>query len=812
MPVEVLEREDSLAELRRAVLAAADGHGSVVLVVGEAGIGKTSLIRAFAAEAGRRARLRLAACDDLRAPRTLGPLRDALALADTRDPFAALLEELANAPPTVLVVEDVHWADDATLDVLAYAARRIERLGAVLVLTFREDRVDALQRLLGIVAGVPHRRLALAPLTLAAVERLSAGRDADPAGIHRLTGGNPFFVSEVLAAPPGGGVPASVADAVLVRVARLGAACRDALDQLSVLPSPATADVLAFGLGALVEAETAGIVVAGPDGLGFRHEIARRAVEQSLPELRRRRLNAVVVRALRDSPHPDLARLMHHAAEAGDATTLLEFGPRAAREAAAAGSHRQALAHFEALLPYTDRLGARERAEVLDGYGWELYNAHRFNDAVHAGLAAAEGFAALGDDAALGRALAHLSRHLFMQGDTGEAERCIRRAVELLEHAGTVGDRAHALLYRGAILAMTGQTATAVAALEASRSLAARRPDLLALNLNYEGVARGDPARLRASITAARRAGEHEYEARGYTNLAEVLSLAGRLDELDACVREGLPFTEERGFWSHAYGLEVHRCVVLLRRGYWDDALAGLRALVERVEDPGMAYVYSVPWYGRLLARRGDPDAGPLLAEAWERASRQWLVIGLAYAGLASVEWAWLNGRADVARSVAADLQGRLPPPLRDELARYLARAGVPAPPPVAPAPADDPYERALELADLGDRESLLGALAVLEELRAEPAAESVRARLRARGVRFRRPRAQTRANPAGLTTRQLDVLALLEQGMTNADIAERLNLSVRTVDHHVAAVLGKLGVHSRREAGEAARRLGAPR
>ena len=124
---------------------------------------------------------------------------------------------------------------------------------------------------------------------------------------------------------------------------------------------------------------------------------------------------------------------------------------------------------------------------------------------------------------------------------------------------------------------------------------------------------------------AARAAGEHEYVARGYTNLAEVLSLAGPLDELDACVPEGLRFTQERGFWSHAYGLEVHRCVALLRRGHWDEALTGLRALVEREEDPGMAYVYSVPWYGRLLARRGDPTAGPLLATAWERASRQWL-------------------------------------------------------------------------------------------------------------------------------------------------------------------------------------------
>ena len=136
------------------------------------------------------------------------------------------------------------------------------------------------------------------------------------------------------------------------------------------------------------------------------------------------------------------------------------------------------------------------------------------------------------------------------------------------------------------------------------------------------------------------------------------------------------------------------------------------------------------------------------------------------------------------------------------------ARA-CPRAPPGAPAPAEDPYERALALADGGERESLLRALAILEELRAEPAAEQVRARLRARGVRFRRARPETRANPAGLTGRQLDVLALVAAGLTNAEIAERLDVSVRTVDHHVAAVLEKLGVHSRREAEQAARRLG---
>jgi DNA-binding CsgD family transcriptional regulator len=314
-------------------------------------------------------------------------------------------------------------------------------------------------------------------------------------------------------------------------------------------------------------------------------------------------------------------------------------------------------------------------------------------------------------------------------------------------------------------------------------------------------VARNDPAPLRASIEAARAAGHDEDTARGYTNLAEVLALTGATDELTACAHEGLEFTRERGFWSHAYILEAHRCIALLRRGAWDEALAGLQALVDSVEDAGTAGLYSLPWYGRLLARRGDPAAEPLLVESWERARWQDLVVGLAYAGIAYAEWAWLVGRPELAQAVADVALERLPPHPRDELARYLARAGLPAPPPQLPAPAGDPYEQALERADVE-------ALRTLETLRAEPAAEWLRERLRLRGVRLQRPRPETRANPAGLTARQLDVLALLGEGRTNAEIAAALHVSVRTVDHHVAAVLDKLGVRSRRDAAEAARRL----
>jgi ATP/maltotriose-dependent transcriptional regulator MalT len=839
MAERLLERDAPLGVLADAVADAGAGRGSTVLVSGEAGIGKTSLVRAFAEGAEGKARLLLGSCDDLMASRTLGPLRDAAlgtdgplaaALADDGPVdrvFGAVLEELAQERPSVLVVEDIHWADDATLDVLGFAARRVEPLGAVLVVTLRDDEIDPrhpLQRLLGALAGCPVHRVALPPLSPRAVRTLAAGTGRDAAALHALTRGNPFFVTEALTGPSEA-VPASVKDAVLARLRRLDGASREAVEQLSVVPShlqPELAEaVLGANAAALAEAEVVGLVEVRPEGLGFRHELARRAIEDSLPVIRRRALNQAVVEALRSQARPDRARVVHHAVEAGDIATLLDVGPSAAREAARAGSHRQALAHYESVVPHLDRLPPREQADVLDDYGWELYNAHRFREAVDAGREAARLYERLGQQVDLGLCLVRVSRHQFMAGETDAAEESAKRAVSILEGGGDNAQLAQASLCEGAILALTDDFERAVELLERARELAlgSQRPDLAALCLNYLGMARfecGEPdgiQHLRDSIAMGIEGGYHEITARGYTNLVELLLRAERLDELERTVAEGLAFAQERGFWSHAYNLEVHRCLLLLRRGDWRGAEDGLRELVDTVDDPGMLYAYSVPWLGRLLARRGDPRADDLLERAWQQAQRDRLLLGLAWAGIARAEWAWLAAAPAVAEQVGRVLLPRLEhpgtAPFRGELLRFMARAGVAAEPPSSP-PTGDPYEAALELAESGDAPAAAEAVRELEALGASASAHRVRERLRAMGAPVPRgPRAGTRANPAGLTERQLAVLELLREGMTNAEIAERLVVSVRTVDHHVAAVLGKLGVRSRRDAAAAAQELG---
>ena len=536
--------------------------------------------------------------------------------------------------------------------------------------------------------------------------------------------------------------------------------------------------------------------------------------------------------ALRARGGADRGRLLHHAAQAGDVETLLAEGPAAARQAARAGSHRQALAHFQAVVPHADRLALEERASFLNDYAWELYNAHQFRAAVETSHAAERLYREIGAPVPLALCLVRLSRHLFMTGATDAAEEAAQRAVVTLLDARDEPALAYATLYLGGILAQT-RPEFAGEVLERADALALRSqlPELAALCLNYLAIVRveaGEPDGLqtmRNSIALAQAGAHHEATARGYCNLAELLLRAGRLDELERCVREGLDFTRERGFWSHAYNLEVHRCVLLLRRGEWDPAAGGLRKLLDEVSDPGMMFAYSAPWLGRLLARRGDRSAGKLIADAWQHAQSGRLRIGLAYAGIARAEWAWLTGDIDAAREVAAVMLPRMREPGRRAVSRRAAALpasgrglevepfdGLPAgwdeglrgdwrAAAAAWRRAGDPYEAALEQLE-GDAESCAEAVITLERLEATAVLPFARDRLKAFGVSVPRgPRATTRAHPAGLTARQVAVLELLREGMTNAEIADRLVLSVRTVDHHVAAILSKLNVSSRREA-----------
>jgi DNA-binding CsgD family transcriptional regulator len=856
------ERDTELAALRAALAGAAAGEGSVAVVAGEAGIGKSSLLRAFLGGVPAGVRVLAGSCDDLLAARPLAPLREAVrgvagpladALADApadtdeHDVLDAAVAQLA-AGPTLLVVDDVQWADDATLDVLRHVARGIARLRALLVLAVRQEGLGPghpAQPLLGMLAGQPVTRLDLAPLSPAAVAAMAGSRDA--AALHRVTGGNPFFVTEALAAPPGA-LPDSVADAVRARISRLPEASVAALEALSVVPTPVdpalATDLLGDQLAALAAAEEGGVVELRATGLVFRHELARRAVEATLPPLRRCALHARMVAALRKRGATSAEQLVHHAVAAGDAAAVLEFAPAAARAAADGGSHRQALAHLEAAAAYADRLPPEARARLLDDLGWQLHIAQRFTEAVAVGRRAVALCAGLDRPQLEAELSVRLSRYLLLCGEIAEAERLQERAEALLVDGGSADVRAALAGHGGTLLVLTSRFAEATPRLRTAAALAAEagRPDLQSLALAYLGMLRGESgevdageADVREALALALRHRCDESVARIYTNLADLLYVRADWSALRGVVHEARQFCTDRGLVQFLVLLDLQERQLQMRAGEWDAAEQGLRELAGRARDNRAFSPKADAWLGRLLARRGFAEAGDLVQGAWQEACRQQHPVTLLFAGLAMAEWSWLCGSRAAADEVAAVLLPRLARTVawawpRGELCRYLDRAGV-AVESFAGCPdgyaaglrgdwraaaeaagrAGEPYERALELGFSGDPDAMVRGWEALDGMGAAAPARMVREALRARGrTRLPRRRPPERrlgpAVPPELTPRQLDVLDLLGEGATNAEIAGRLALSVRTVDHHVSAILSRLGARSRREAVTTAR------
>src|SRR4030095_16580181 len=206
----LIERDSPLDSLMSVAQRAAAGHGSTVVLEGEAGIGKTSLLREFAQRVGPGWRVLWGGCEALFTPRPLGPLQDMAQALDPR--VAALLDETAaperlfpallnalqdhDETTTVLVFEDVHWADNATLDLVKYLGRRVSLLRAVLVLSLRSDEIGAehpLAQVLGDLPSAAATRMTLPPLSAEGVAMLA--RQAGRAGtdLHRITAGNPFL-------------------------------------------------------------------------------------------------------------------------------------------------------------------------------------------------------------------------------------------------------------------------------------------------------------------------------------------------------------------------------------------------------------------------------------------------------------------------------------------------------------------------------------------------------------------------------------------------------------------------------------------
>lgn len=812
--------------------------GRVAVVTGEAGIGKTALVKAFCAGLGQR--VLWGCCDALRAPRPLGPLHDmalqtkgrlaaALAADGPRHAkFTAFLELLA-AQETVVVFEDLHWADEATVDLLVFVVRRISVTRALLVLTYRDDEVGAdhpLRVLLGALAtDASAVRARLAPLSVAAVAALSGRDGPDAVALHALVGGNPFFVTEVLA-DPRRGVPPTVRDAVLARVAVLGVVERGALEAVSVFPGTAPAALVQAPSEAVDGCVDAGMLVRDGAQVRFRHELARLAVEEGITAARRSRLHA---RALADLARRggDPARLVHHAVAAGDASAVLVHAREAARRAFAVGAHRQAADQYRQAIRFADGLPRSDYAELLELYGEACSCSGRHDAAAASARQALELWRQEGVADREAALMARCSYYVWNQGDSPAAYAMARQALAAAE--GLVQGPALAAAYTwSAYLLMlardipgaltTGARAVALSERFGERALLARALNAIGSAQWFDDPGHAVPTMLR-SLEAASAAEDDGAHASALANLGSAAGEVRHYATAEHWLLETVTWCSDRDLdsvrdYAHAW---LARCE--FEQGRWSQAEAIAEQVVSGQGLP--ARIVALTVLGRVRTRQGRPGAAEFLDEAWALASRTQDLQRLWPVAAGRAELAGLSGQPTdrtVRETYETALRlrmgwavGELGQWLR--LGPYEARVEAAGPyrlGAVEAARAWDslgcPYEAAMALARTD--EHLLDARRRFEALGARPAADQVAERMR--HLQIRAPRRSTLAHPQGLTEREAEVLGLLEHGLRNAQIAQRLGISEKTAGHHVSAILAKLGVRTRQQAaryGEITRR-----
>jgi DNA-binding CsgD family transcriptional regulator/tetratricopeptide (TPR) repeat protein len=852
----LLERDPALASLRQYAHEAGHGEGRLILIAGEAGVGKSVLVEQFQRDLPD-ARWSWGACDGLSTPRPLAPLFDLArdlggALEDLcrarpeRDElFAALLSQvIGNDRLDVIVIEDIHWADEATLDLMRFLTRRIRAESVLVVATYRDDWLapsSPLRLALGDLAARRWtRRLDLPPLSMEAVRTMAAGTDLDADQLYQLAGGNPFYVTEMLEAGTHG-VPLSARDAILSRTGRLSDAARQVLEMAALMGLRIDVSLLADRQAALDELSASGLLVDKGIGLRFRHEIARLAIAQEIPAHRQALIHAEILNALLANGSRDDARMAFHAESAGDEEAVVRHASLAARRAVDLGSHREAAAQYERALRWAAHAAPSALAKLYTGLAEEATLSDRSQTAADADEQALQLWRLLEDRRNEGESLQHYSlalKHLC-RGD--EAVSAAVQAISTLEPFGETRELARAYATLAALRMTRNENDEAIELARRAQALARSlgASDVIADALNTEGcaVSASDPSWLeliRGSLEVAISHNLANQAGRAYSNLYGISCDQFRFDEGEQYYRDGIAYCEQNDLDRHSYFLRAARAVVLEHRGDWDEAVAIGVLLLEEGSAAPLNQICVQTLIGVIHARRGEPEVWGALDSAIANAAPTGQPQYVVPTRLARTEAFLTEGRVDEARheaELAVDAAHGIDEWMRGTLRRWLDRTGSGR---IVDGPVAGPYrlqesgehaaaarawdelgcrlDAALALLDSSDEDELRGALRRLDELGAKATAGLARQKLRHIGAQSVPvgPRRATRAHPLGLTPRECEVLALICEGQTNAKIARRLFISAKTVDHHVSAVLAKLGVENREAAAEMSRNLTA--
>jgi DNA-binding CsgD family transcriptional regulator/tetratricopeptide (TPR) repeat protein len=608
----------------------------------------------------------------------------------------------------------------------------------------------------------------------------------------------------------------------------------------AVLGRPVTAGLVAAVTGvaatALDECVASGTLVVHGPNFAFRHELTRRAVEQGVPHVQATELHRIALLAL-EREGGDAAELAHHAVACADADAVIRHAPRAGRTAAAASSHREAVVQFERVLVYGDLLPTEERADLEEALAESLSTRDLWAEAREHWERAIDLRRGLGDPVSLSRCLRRYSVCLWRLCYAEEVEAASTEAFELMRDA--VDSQEKALVFYSRANSEAGSLAERRSLFEECLRIGNDLADDAIVGRALLGMAFVDSpsgtvdfSLLEQALESALKTKDANLVAGIYTNFYQASIDLLRLDAYPGSFERGLAYCLDHEEHTFSVCLRGSRVTELVRRGSNDAAIDLALATMQETISPVNRMHLGI---GLTTAgfRSGRPEARDWLAETWQLATGNDQTFWLVQAATAAAQGAWLCDDPSLVTDQVWDIyrRGLLDDPwVHGELSVWLALLGEPVdldrevPKPysldfdgdhLGAAQAWEelgcPFESAVSLTWAGETDSLERALAIFLDVGSRPAASRVRTMLRSRGVQSplpRGPRSTTSAHPAGLTSREAEVLDLITASLTNAEIAERLVLSRRTVDHHVSAVLTKLGVSSRAEAAKRAAAL----
>lgn len=839
------ERSEYLVRLNTAFSHAVSGEGHTVFLMGEAGIGKTSLVNHFLRQLPKGTTVLSGACDPLSTPRPLGPLYDIAAQLGSQFQsllneekkrhiiFSSLIEEITSLKSVVIVFEDVHWADEATIDLIKFLSRRIYRYHCLFLLTLRDDEIESRHALKNIFGElVPHTfsKVQVQRLSLKAVQQLATkhgNRSAQQ--LYELTGGNPFYVTEILANNETA-IPDRVKDSILATFNSKDERMREFLKFLSILPARIERDVAdrleEESLDLLDLCLSSGIIVSRNGSISFKHELFRITIEDSMSSsrkksLHRRMLSLIDVHKFKSV---SLSQVVYHAEEAEEKELISQIAPRAAEEASSVGAHAEAAKLYDIALKFVDNTND-ERVVLYERHAYECYLTNQLPKAIQSQQKALELWRKRKLPLKEGDALRFLSRLWWFSGNRANAMVFAQEAIEILENGFPTRERALAYSNLAQLYMLSDEREKALEWGNRAVELASRMHDdeivSHALNnigcamMRFSNTTREGEETLRKSLSIALKNDLHEHAARAYTNLSFSLVLARRYSEAEKIFTEGFRYCEDRDLNSWSYYMQSERIKLLLETGKWNEAETLSSSLESYANHPAMVRISALVTLAKLRTRKGDfDDARKYLLEAHGLASMtgesQRIVPVLA----AQLELSWIGGDPVPENEIMTASLNLFVDKKHSYhyfmLSEWAQRLGL--------TPAADheltienmPYEQALRLFELGgdDRKT---AVHLLDSLGAKATLDKLRGNLKEQGVKNipRGLRESTKSNPFQLTNRQIDVLNLLSQGLQNAEIADRLFISAKTVDHHISAILEKLDVNSRTKAVSKAQQLG---